>query len=71
MQGISRFDFIIGVVSLYVLLHPLHGITQKLQGRTQDIVQAYKDVEEVKSLLKFMRADVDNVFKKYLINQLG
>ena len=64
MKGIARFYFINGAVSLYMLLHPLHEITHKLQGLTQDIVQAHRDVEEVKSLLKSMRVDMDKVFKK-------
>ena len=61
---LTNFDFVIGVVSLYSLLHPLHGITIKLQGRTKDIVQAYEDVEGLKSDMKSMRSDIDNAYSR-------
>ena len=64
MHCLSRFDFIIGMVSLYFLLHPIHGTTQKLQGRSQDILQAYIDIDEVMSKLKSMRSGIDKLFSK-------
>ena len=33
LNSITKFEFLIGLVSLYRLLHPLVGITQSLQGR--------------------------------------
>ena len=57
MKCLTKFDFVIGVVALYHLLHPLHGITVKLQGRTKDIVQAYEDVEKLKADMKTMFMD--------------
>ena len=41
LSCLARFEFIIGAVSLYSLLHPIYGLTQKLQGRTKDILDAY------------------------------
>ena len=34
------FSFIVGLVSLKTLLHPLHGTTVRLQGKTKDLIQA-------------------------------
>ena len=52
MSCLTRFKFIIGAVSLYSLLHPLHGLTQKLQGRTKYIVDAYQGVEEIRETME-------------------
>ena len=39
LHAIAKFDFIIGLVSLYWLLHPLVGITQTLQGSSIAVVK--------------------------------
>ena len=44
LNAITKFEFLIGLVSLYRLLHPLVGITQNLQGRSIDIIKAYNEV---------------------------
>ena len=62
MSCLTRFKFIIGAVSLYSLLHPLHGLTQKLQGRTKDIVDAYQGVEEIIGQLKSMREKMEDTY---------
>ena len=62
MKYLTKFDFVIGVVSLYSLLHLFSGITIKLQGRTKGILKAYEDVENLTSEKKSMRSDIDNVF---------
>ena len=43
IKCLTKFDFVIKVVSLYNVFHPLHDITVKLQGHTKDMVQAYED----------------------------
>ena len=45
LNAITKFEFLIGLVSLYRLLHPLDGITQNLKGRSIDIIKAYNEVE--------------------------
>ena len=45
LNAITKFEFLIGLVSLYGLLHPLVGITQNLKGRSIDIIKAYNEVE--------------------------
>ena len=61
IKCLTKFDFVIEVVSLYSVLHPLHGITVKLQGHIKDLVQAYEDVKGLKSDMKSMRANIDKV----------
>ena len=47
IKGCCDFSFIVGLVSLKTLLHPLHGTTLRLQGKTIDIVKAYgENIEE-------------------------
>ena len=44
LHAVAKFEFIIGLVSLYRLLHLLVGITQTLQGSSIDVVKAYNHV---------------------------
>jgi len=64
LNAICDFGFIVGLVSMYKLLHPLHGTTQKLQGRAVDIVKAFHEIEEVKADLQATRNTIDMTFKK-------
>ena len=45
LNAITKFEFLIGLVSFYRLLHPLVGITQNLQGRSIDIIKACNKVK--------------------------
>ena len=40
LNAITSFEFIISLIGLYRLLHPLAGITKGLQGRGVDIIEA-------------------------------
>ena len=62
LKCLAKFDFVIGVVSLHRLLHPLHGITVKLRGRTMDILQAYEDVVKTKQEMQKLRDNIDGEF---------
>jgi len=63
-KAVTDFGFIVGLVSLYYLLHPLHGVTVYLQGRTIDIVKAYQLIDETVSDIKATRNNVEQEFKK-------
>ena len=63
MKSCCEFSFIVGMVSLKILLQPLHATTVRLQGRTIDIIQAYHDVTDVISKLKYVRENVEEQFK--------
>ena len=44
LNSLTKFEFVIGMIALYRLLHPVAGITQKLQGLTIDVIEAYQNV---------------------------
>ena len=54
----------IGLVLLYRLLHPLVGITQYLQGRSNDIIKAYNQVESCIQDMQHIRQFTDEEFHK-------
>ena len=64
LNAISKFEFLISLVSLYRLLHPLVGITQNLQGRFIDIIRAYNDVEGCIQDMQHIRQTIDEEFHK-------
>ena len=47
LHAMYNFNFIIGLISLYCLMHPFTRITRKLQERSIDIVKAFNEVESV------------------------
>ena len=55
---------IVGITSLYRLLHLVASITQKLQDRTIDIVKAY---QEVQSCILDMRVVRDKIEEEFLV----
>ncbi|XP_065658132.1 uncharacterized protein LOC136082646 [Hydra vulgaris] len=55
----SHFEFIIGIITLYRLLHPLSYITERLQGRTTNIVYAYSNIQETIDDLNHLRKNVE------------
>ena len=58
-NAITTFEFLIGIISLYRLLHPLSSVTQKLQGRTADIVYALNNMQEAVDNLNYIQENVD------------
>ena len=63
LHAVTKFEFIIGLVSLYRLLHPLVGITQTLQGSSIDVVKAYNHVQSSIDDMKLLRENMDDEFK--------
>ena len=53
LNSVTSFEFIISLIGLYKLLHPLAGITNHLQGHEVDIIEAY---DEVSSLIKDIKS---------------
>ena len=45
LKALTDFSFIVGIITMYHLLHPLHDITVMLQGRNMDIVHDYQQAE--------------------------
>ena len=63
LHAVTKFEFIIGLVSLYRLLHPLVGITQTLQGSSIDVAKAYNHVQSSIEDMKLLRENMDDEFK--------
>ena len=47
------------MIALYRLLHPVAGITQKLQGRPIDVIDAYQNVNTCIEDIQLLRENVD------------
>ena len=58
----TSFEFIVGITSLYRLLHPLASITQKLLGRTIDIVKVYQEVQSCVLDMRVVRHKIEVEF---------
>ena len=63
MNGLCDFSYIISMISLKSLLHPLHATTVRLQGKTNGIIMAYQDINNVIYNLKYTRGNVEIEFK--------
>ena len=63
-KALTDFLFIVGIITMYHLLHPLHGITVMLQGQNMDIVHAYQEVDSTLSDLKHIRSTVEDESRK-------
>ena len=68
LNPLTKFEFDIGMIVLYRLLHSVAGITQKLQGRTIDVTDAYHNVntciEDIQLLRENVDQDSDVIFKQ-------
>ena len=58
----TSFEFIISLIALYKLLHPLAGITNCLQERGVDIIEAYDDLSSAIKDIKSKRKNIDKEF---------
>ena len=63
LHAVTKFEFIIGLVYLYRLLHLLVGISQTLQGSSIDVVKAYNHVQSSIDDMKLLRENMDDEFK--------
>ena len=59
LDSLTKFGFVTGMMALYRLLHPVAGITQKLQGRTIDVIDAYQNVNTGIEDIQLFRENVD------------
>lgn len=64
LHSVTDFEFIAVFLTAYQYLSHLAGITVKLQSSAMDIVEAYKQIDEVKQFYKEIRENVDTEFHK-------
>lgn len=63
LNSITSFPFLITFITSYQYLSHLEGITVKLQGRSMDIVEAYRMVKDIIALYATERNSVDEGFE--------
>ena len=59
LNSLTKFEFVIGMIALYRLLHPVAGITQKLQERTIDVIDAHHNDNTCIGDIQLLRENVD------------
>ena len=59
LNSLTKFEFVVGMIALYRLLHPVAGIMQKLQGRIIDVIVAYQNVIKCIEDIQLLRENVD------------
>ena len=64
----ANFEFIVTFLIVYQFLSHLAGVTVKLQSRTLDIVDAYKQIETIIAHYKFLRTSIDVEFHKIYLH---
>ena len=64
LHSVTDFKFIAVFLTAYQYPSHLAGITVKYNGCTMDIVEAYKQIDEVKQFYKEIRGNVDMEFHK-------
>ena len=64
LNALTTLKFLIGIITLYRLLHPLSSVTQKLQGCTADIVYAYNNMQEAVDNLNYIRKYIVELYKE-------
>ncbi len=64
LLSITEFEFIIVFLIIYQFLSHLAGITVKLQGTEVDIMEAYNQIDDIKSCYKTIRENVNIEFHK-------
>lgn len=64
LHSVTDFEFIAVFLTAYQYLSHLAGITVKRQSGTMDVVEAYKQIDEVRQFYKEIRGNVDTEFHK-------
>ena len=59
LKSLTKFEFVIGMIVLYRLLHAVAEITQNLQGCTIDVIYTYQNVNTCIEDIQLFRENVD------------
>ena len=60
LHGLTDFEFIVLFMTAYHFLSHLSGISVKLQSTTNDIIDAYQQINEIKEFYREMRKNASN-----------
>ena len=55
LNRLTKFEFLIGMIALYRLLHPVARIVQKLQRHAMDVIDAYQSVNKCVEDIQLLR----------------
>ena len=58
-NGVTSFAFIVSLIGIHRLLHPLAGTTNHLKGRVVDIIKTYDDIITVIKDVKTSKNNLD------------
>ena len=64
LHSVTDFQLIAVFLTAYKYILHVAGITVNLQSSTMDVVEAYKQIDEVKQFYKQIRRNVDMEFHK-------
>ena len=64
LNAICSFNFIITFLVVYKMLRHLSEITDKLQGSTIDILQAFSEIASIKDNYKSLRTNINEQFHR-------
>ena len=59
---LTDFTFIVSIIAFYRFFHPIAPITQKLQGRSINMVSAYGNISSCSDDLKLIRKSINEEF---------
>lgn len=62
LNALTKFELIVGIISLYRSLHPVTGTSDKLQGHNVDIIEAHESVSCCIDDIKYTRENVKKEF---------
>ena len=62
LNALTKFELIVGIISLYRSLHLVTGTSRKLQGHNVDIIEAYERVSCCIEDIKYTRGNVKKEF---------
>ena len=65
LSTLITFQIVVSFVIAKNALHAVKGIAVKLQKKGRDIFEAYQMVDEVRGIIKEMRANIDEEFKEW------
>ena len=66
LNGVSSFEFIVPLVGIYRLLHPLEVTTNRLQVQAVDIIKTYDDISNGSKDVKIKGINIDEQFSVIL-----
>ena len=62
LENLTKFDFILTFLTVYNFLSHMDGISKKMQATTNDVIEAFGMVEDVRTTYTKLREQIDTSF---------